>query len=217
MKKGIKLPFRISEFDEDSPIAIQRNFSEIEYYLNVLKGGVGALEEQLSLVSIAPGASDGDMPLPDEEDVTDVHPTLSLVEHILPGEGQMGSLDLDVKTSDTGAINEVWVMRVINRQCNVEIYNSSNLEAPARTFTVTPHNAGADIVDVSITFAGNYNVYGIFISNAAPNMFWVERTDTEDRIYGVEWDGMDTMPAPTFFGSAQLGLRGTGAGTVITV
>lgn len=215
--KGIKLPFRIAELDEDSPMAIQRNFSEIEYYLNTLKGGIGTLTEQISLLDFAPSFFDGEVVLPSEEEIYDVNPTLALVEYVLPGTGQVGSLDLDIKTNETGAIKEVWVMRVINRECIVEIYNDGKFETVFRSFAITMQNAGADVVDVSITFTGTFNEYGVFISEQAPNMFWVERTETEDKIYGLKWDGTNTMPLPEHLGSAMLSKTGLGQDANITV
>ena len=53
--EGFKLPFNVLELDEDAPIAIQRNFKEIEHYINFLGRTSGEIKDNLELLATAPG------------------------------------------------------------------------------------------------------------------------------------------------------------------
>ncbi len=210
--EGFKLPFNVLELDEDAPIAIQRNFKEIEHYINFLGKASGEIKDNLELLATAPAPmSEEEMPDPEPE----VPPTDSyFAGYILGKEGQMGSIDAAIKTDSLGGINEVWIARVIDKQGIVEIYDSDAPEhifrTVAREFNLPLVNLGADVVDVAIEFDGTYDQYNIFVSEASPHIFWVERTGSEDIIYTIKWDGVDPAPEPIELARAQLGYLGSG-------
>jgi hypothetical protein len=198
--------------DEDAPIAIQRNFKEIEHYINFLGKASGEIKDNLELLATAPAPmSEEEMPDPEPE----VPPTDSyFAGYILGKEGQMGSIDAAIKTDSLGGINEVWIARVIDKQAVVEIYNSDAPEhifrTVAREFNLPLVNLGADVVDVAIEFDGTYDQYNIFVSETEPHIFWVERTGSEDIIYTIKWDGVDPAPIPVELARANLGNMGNG-------
>ncbi len=210
--EGFKLPFNVLELDEDAPIAIQRNFKEIEHYINFLGKASGEIKDNLELLATAPAPmSEEEMPDPEPE----VPPTDSyFAGYILGKEGQMGSIDAAIKTDSLGGINEVWIARVIDKQGIVEIYDSDAPEhifrTVAREVNLPLVNLGADVVDVAIEFDGTYDQYNIFVSEASPHIFWVERTGSEDIIYTIKWDGVDPAPEPIELARAQLGYLGSG-------
>ena len=205
--EGFKLPFNVLELDEDAPIAIQRNFKEIEHYINFLGRTSGEIKDNLELLAAAPAPmSEEEMPDPEPE----VPPTDSyFAGYILGKEGQMGSIDAAIKTDSLGGINEVWIARVIDKQGIVEIYDSDAPEhifrTVAREFNLPLVNLGADVVDVAIEFDGTYDQYNIFVSETEPHIFWVERTDEADIIYTIKWGGAEPAPEPLELGRAQIG------------
>lgn len=203
--KGFSLPYRISEFDEDSPIAVQRNFSEIEYYLNRLLKGVTNVEEQLNLLGSAPASSEYEFP---DEEVLDTRPTLNLMEYPLETTDRAGSIDLSVRTDGNGGIFEVWVARVLNSNLAIEVYDSAGFTAPDRTFSMATVGTGVEVVDTAVAFNGAINLYGIFVTEDSPHIFWVERGGDKDIIYTVKWDGTGAQPAATKLGEATLSLTG---------
>jgi hypothetical protein len=210
--EGFKLPFNVLELDEDAPIAIQRNFKEIEHYINFLGRTSGEIKDSLELLATAPGPASGEE-LPDIEPETP--PTDSyFAGYLLGKEGQMGSIDAAIKTDSLGGINEVWIARVIDKQGIVEIYDSDAPEhifrTVAREFNLPLVNLGADVVDVAIEFDGTYDQYNIFVSETEPHIFWVERTGSEDIIYTIKWDGVDPAPIPVELARANLGHLGSG-------
>jgi hypothetical protein len=208
--EGFKLPFNVLELDDDAPVAINRNFKEIEHYINYLGQTSGEIRDSIELLATAPlggGAiSEGEW----QEEEPEIPPTDStFAGYMLGKEGQMGSIDASIKTDEFGGINEVWIARVIDRQGIVEIYDSDAPEhifrTVAREFGLPIVNLGAEIVDVAIEFDGTYNQYGIFVSDAAPDLFWVERTSDEDIVYSVKWNGTGTPPEPIELARAYLG------------
>jgi hypothetical protein len=209
--EGFKLPFNVLELDEDAPIAIQRNFKEIEHFINILGRTSGEIKDSIGQLAAAAGGEPSEYPIEwSDEEESDVPSTDSnFAGYLLGKEGQMGSIDASIKTDEFGGINEVWIARVIDRQGIVEIYDSDAPEhifrTVAREFNLPIVNFGAEIVDVAIEFDGTYNQYGIFISDAAPDLFWVERTSDEDIIYSVKWNGIGTPPEPIELARAYLG------------
>jgi hypothetical protein len=210
--EGFKLPFNVLELDEDAPIAIQRNFKEIEHYINFLGRTSGEIKDSLELLATAPGPAS-------EEEFADVEPETPPTDsyfagYLLGKEGQMGSIDAAIKTDSLGGINEVWIARVIDKQGIVEIYDSDAPEhifrTVAREFNLPLVNLGADVVDVAIEFDGTYDQYNIFVSETEPHIFWVERTGSEDIIYTIKWDGVDPAPIPVELARANLGHLGSG-------
>lgn len=207
--EGFKLPFNILELDDDAPIAIQRNFKEIEHFINILGRISGEIKDSIGQLAAAVGGESSEYPIEwlDEEDVPSTDSNFA--GYLLGKEGQMGSIDASIKTDEFGGINEVWIARVIDRRGIVEIYDSDAPEhifrTVAREFNLPIVNLGAEIVDVAIEFDGTYNQYGIFISDAAPDLFWVERTSDEDIIYSVKWNGTGTPPEPIELARAYLG------------
>ena len=205
---SFKLPFRVAEFDEDSPYFVQRNFSEIEHFLNFIQRNVENIGDALSLIDFAP--SPGIIEYFDEEP-TATHPPLNVIECVLSGEGQMGSIDVAIKTDEYGGIKEAWIIRIINKQAFVEIHDNPNkafLE-PVRTFNIAPIGA-SEMVDVAIEFTGTRDQYGIFTSDESPHLFWVERTSDYDKIYAVKWDGTGSRPAATLIDEIKIGAIGIG-------
>lgn len=209
--EGFKLPFNILELDDDAPIAIQRNFKEIEHFINILGRISGEIKDSIGQFAAAAGGESSEYPIEwSDEEEPDVPSTDSnFAGYLLGKEGQMGSIDASIKTDEFGGINEVWVARVIDRRGIVEIYDSDAPEhifrTVAREFNLPIVNLGAEIVDVAIEFDGTYNQYGIFVSDAAPDLFWVERTSDEDIIYSVKWNGTGTPPEPIELARAYLG------------
>lgn len=208
--EGFKLPFNVLELDDDAPIAINRNFKEIEHFINILGRTSGEIKDSIGQFAAAEGGS-SEYPIewPDEEE-TDIPSTDStFAGYMLGKEGQMGSIDASIKTDEFGGINEVWIARIIDRQGIVEIYDSDAPEhifrTVAREFGLPIVNLGAEIVDVAIEFDGTYNQYSIFVSDATPDLFWVERTSDEDIVYSVKWNGTGTPPEPIELARACLG------------
>lgn len=207
--EGFKLPFNVLELDDDAPIAIQRNFKEIEHFINILGRTSGEIKDSIGQLAAAAGGEPSEYPIEwsDEEDVPSTDSNFA--GYLLGKEGQMGSIDASIKTDEFGGINEVWIARVIDRQGIVEIYDSDAPEhifrTVAREFNLPIVNLGAEIVDVAIEFDGTYNQYGIFVSDAAPDLFWVERTSDEDIVYSVKWNGTGTPPEPIELARAYLG------------
>ena len=206
--EGFKLPFNILELDDDAPIAIQRNFKEIEHFINILGRISGEIKDSIGQLAAAAGGESSEYPIEwSDEDVPSTDSNFA--GYLLGKEGQMGSIDASIKTDEFGGINEVWIARVIDRRGIVEIYDSDAPEhifrTVAREFNLPIVNLGAEIVDVAIEFDGTYNQYGIFISDAAPDLFWVERTSDEDIIYSVKWNGTGTPPKPIELARAYLG------------
>jgi len=209
--EGFKLPFNVLELDDDAPIAINRNFKEIEHFINILGRTSGEIKDSIGQFAAAAGGESSEYPIEwSDEEEPDVPPTDStFAGYMLGKEGQMGSIDASIKTDEFGGINEVWIARVIDRQGIVEIYDSDAPEhifrTVAREFGLPIVNLGAEIVDVAIEFDGTYNQYGIFVSDAAPDLFWVERTSDEDIVYSVKWNGTGTPPEPIELARAYLG------------
>lgn len=207
--EGFKLPFNVLELDDDAPIAINRNFKEIEHFINILGRTSGEIKDSIGQLAAAAGGEPSEYPIEwsDEEDVPSTDSNFA--GYMLGKEGQMGSIDASIKTDEFGGINEVWIARVIDRQGIVEIYDSDAPEhifrTVAREFGLPIVNLGAEIVDVAIEFDGTYNQYGIFVSDAAPDLFWVERTSDEDIVYSVKWNGTGTPPEPIELARAYLG------------
>lgn len=212
--KGFSLPYRITEFDEDSPIAVQRNFSEIEYYLNRLLRGVTDVEEQLNLLGSAPVSSEYEFP---DEEVLDTRPTLNLMEYPLETTDRAGSIDLSVRTDENGGIFEVWVARVLNSRLVIEVHDAAGFATPDRTFSVATVGTGAEVVDTAIAFNGAINLYGIFVTEDSPHIFWVERSGDKDTIYTIVWDGTGAQPVATKLGEANLSLTGEAAQSTIDI
>lgn len=212
--KGFSLPYRITEFDEDSPIAVQRNFSEIEYYLNRLLRGVTDVEEQLNLLGSAPVSSEYAFP---DEEVLDTRPTLNLMEYPLETTDRAGSIDLSVRTDENGGIFEVWVARVLNSRLVIEVHDAAGFATPDRTFSVATVGTGTEVVDTAVAFNGAINLYGIFVTEDSPHIFWVERSGDKDIIYTVKWDGTGAQPAATKLGEANLSLTGEAAQSTIDI
>jgi hypothetical protein len=209
--EGFKLPFNVLELDDDAPIAINRNFKEIEHFINILGRTSGEIKDSIGQFAAATGGESSEYPIEwSDEEESDVPSTdSSFAGYMLGKEGQMGSIDASIKTDEFGGINEVWIARVIDRQGIVEIYDSDAPEhifrTVAREFGLPIVNLGAEIVDVAIEFDGTYNQYGIFVSDAAPDLFWVERTSDEDIVYSVKWNGTGTPPEPIELARAYLG------------
>lgn len=209
--EGFKLPFNVLELDEDAPIAIQRNFKEIEHFINILGRTSGEIKDSIGQFAAAAGGESSEYPIEwlDEEEPDVPSTDSNFAGYLLGKEGHMGSIDASIKTDEFGGINEVWIARVIDRQGIVEIYDSDAPEhifrTVAREFGLPIVNLGAEIVDVAIEFDGTYNQYGIFVSDAAPDLFWVERTSDEDIIYSVKWNGTGTPPEPIELARAYLG------------
>ena len=102
--------------------------------------------------------------------------------------GVLGSIDLAPKIVDS-IVTEIWIISIVNSQAKVNIYNyidDIDFSTPDRTFSLVTEEVDAKVRDVSISFDGEN-----------PWLFWVERGISYDKIWCLQWDGVDTQPAGT--------------------
>ena len=102
--------------------------------------------------------------------------------------GVLGSIDLAPKIVDS-IVTEIWIISIVNSQAKVNIYNyidDIDFSTPDRTFSLVTEEVDAKVRDVSISFDGEN-----------PWLFWVERGISYDKIWGLQWDGVDTQPSAT--------------------
>jgi len=100
----------------------------------------------------------------------------------------LGSIDLAPKIVDS-IVTEIWIISIVNSQAKVNIYNyidDIDFSTPDRTFSLVTEEVDAKVRDVSISFDGEN-----------PWLFWVERGISYDKIWGLQWDGVDTQPSAT--------------------
>ena len=99
---------------------------------------------------------------------------------------RLGSIDLAFEF-DTGEIIKAWIIAVVDGVATITTYNfpDPDWETPTSTFTLSPEAVGGRVRDVAITLDG-----------ANPWLFWVERTPTHDKIYALQWGGVDPVDQP---------------------
>lgn len=99
---------------------------------------------------------------------------------------RLGSIDLAFEF-DSGEIVTAWVIGVVDGVATVTTYNfpDPDWETPDSTFSLTPVTVGGVVRDVSATLDG-----------ANPWLFWVERTSSHDKIYALQWNGVDPAVQP---------------------
>ena len=101
--------------------------------------------------------------------------------------GTLGSIDLAPKIV-ADAVTEIWIIAVVSGAAVVNVYTYSDaidFTTPDRTFSLVTEEVDAKVRDVSIAFDG-----------ANPWLFWVERGISYDKIWTVQWDGVDPALQP---------------------
>lgn len=115
----------------------------------------------------------------------------------------IGSIDIALETDESGDPYRIWIAGVVDKQVVVNVYNvDGTYTTPDSTFTLATEEEGAAVRDVAIEFDGAWTE-GILITDTVPWLFWVERGLTMDKIWAVQWDGVDTQPAGTEIHSVE--------------
>lgn len=109
----------------------------------------------------------------------------------------IGSIDIALETDDSGEPYRIWIAGVVDKQVFISVYDiDETYNSPDSTFALSTEEEGAAVRDVAIEFDGTWTD-GVLATDAVPWIFWVERGLTTDKIWAVQWDGVDVQPEAT--------------------
>ena len=101
--------------------------------------------------------------------------------------GKVGSIDISAKIIDD-VISELWIISVVDGAAVVNVYTYADdidYTTPDSTFTLATEESEAKVRDVAISFDGT-----------DPWLFWVERGVSYDKIFALQWNGVDPAIQP---------------------